>query len=81
MEYSDFSKIKIFGSRALGTYKEGSDIDFVVYGNQITPDLIRTFKIKYDELNLPYSIDVVHYEKIDNAELKAHIDQFSVDFF
>ncbi|HPI39213.1 MAG TPA: nucleotidyltransferase domain-containing protein [Pseudobdellovibrionaceae bacterium] len=81
ISFSDFSKVKVFGSRAIGTYKEGSDIDLVVYGDKITPDLIRTFKIKYEDLNLPYFIDILQYETIDNTALKAHIDQFSIDFY
>ena len=74
-----FRSVKIFGSRALGTFKEGSDIDIAVYGNDINRHLIRKCKIDYENLNLPYQLDLIHYESIDNPELKRHIDEFGQD--
>jgi predicted nucleotidyltransferase len=78
-EFSEIEQAHVFGSRALGTYHEGSDIDLATYGSKITPKTLRTFKISYDNLNLPYQLDVVHYDTIDNLEFKKHIDEHGVD--
>ena len=74
-----FPEIKgayIFGSRAKGTYKPGSDIDIAITGKDISFSTIaRLHALLEDEGPLPYLIDVVHYENIKNQDLKAHIDR------
>jgi len=35
--------------------------------------------MKLDELDLPYKIDIVHYNTITNEELKEHIDRVGID--
>lgn len=79
-QFAEFEKVVIFGSRALGTYREGSDIDLAVFGGSISNISLRKFKILYDELNLPYQLDIIHYESIDNPALKKHIDDYGVSF-
>jgi predicted nucleotidyltransferase len=69
-------EVKVFGSRALGTFKEGSDIDIAIYGPNITPHNIRSLLLAYYRLNLPYKLDIIHYESILNPELKVHIDRY-----
>ena len=66
-------KAILYGSRAMGTYKNGSDIDIVIFGN----DLNSTISYIYDELeeNLPYFIDIEIFENITNQKLKNHIAQ------
>lgn len=72
-QFPEFKKIQIFGSRALGTYREGSDVDIVVFGDKISKESLRSFKIRYDDLNLPYQLDLIHYESIDNKDLKKTV--------
>jgi predicted nucleotidyltransferase len=76
----ELEEVKIFGSRAIGTFKEGSDIDIVIYGPNITPHIIRSLMIAYHRLNLPYKLDIIHYESILNPDLKAHIDEYGKSF-
>lgn len=65
----------IFGSRAMGNYKKGSDVDLAVKGKNITSNTInKVFDLLNEEYPLPYFFDVIHYETIANANLKAHID-------
>ena len=79
-QFSEFEKVLIFGSRALGTYREGSDIDIAVFGRNISRETLRKFKIHYDDLNLPYQLDLIYYESIDNPSLKKHIDENGISF-
>ena len=75
---SQFPEIEIaiiFGSRAIGNFKPGSDIDLCLKGKRISLDSIS--KIKYlleKEGPLPYLVDVVSYSHIQSKELKKHID-------
>lgn len=74
-EFETIEKASIFGSRAMGNYKKGSDVDMAIFGKQITKEVI--FKLD-DYLNeifpLPYFFDILHYENISNDNLKKHID-------
>jgi len=67
--------IVLFGSRAKGVARNGSDIDLAVIGNNISFRDICSLSAKFDELDLPYKIDLVDYNKIINKDLKEHIDR------
>jgi predicted nucleotidyltransferase len=80
--WPEIEKAAIFGSRAMGNYKRGSDIDLVIYGTNITIDTVNTLRIMLnEELPLPYYFDVVHYESLKHDSLKAHIDTYGRTFY
>lgn len=74
--YSEISQVKIFGSRALGSYRDNSDIDLVLWGN-IDESLYAKLNSELDELPLPYIFDVQLYADITQVNLREHIDQFA----
>lgn len=69
----EIEKVEIFGSRAKGTFKTGSDIDFVIYGNDLTDKLIRRISNELDELPTPYKFDILCFASIDNEDLIKNI--------
>ncbi len=72
--YEEVEEAVLFGSRAIDTYKEASDIDIVIKGEQA--DFMLAAKIKghfEDETYLPFFFDIISYNSIDNDELKKHI--------
>jgi len=72
----------IFGSRAKGNYKPASDLDIVVKGERIADNtILKLLDLLEEELPLPYFIDVLYYEKINNKELKEHIDRMGKVFY
>ena len=71
----------IFGSRAMGTYKNGSDIDIALKGKKINFDTISTIRLRLDELTYAYMYDVIDYKKISNPAVKAHIDELGIVFY
>jgi len=74
-------KAMLFGSRALGNYKKGSDVDIVLYGNDIESE-VHLLDIELNEhTNLPYYFDVLNYSEINNLDLKKHIDKFGKVIF
>ena len=80
-EVSAIKQIIIFGSRAMGNYKQGSDVDLALKGN-ITDDLLANFKYKLnEELPVPYFFDVVDYQSITQDNLKKHIDTHGKVFY
>ena len=44
-KYPEIDKASIFGSRAKGNYKNGSDIDIALYGKKITLDTVTSLII------------------------------------
>jgi len=74
-------KTILFGSRAKGNFQPGSDIDIVLQGTNLKLDDILDFKIKIEELLLPYKFDITIYERIKNQELLDHIDRVGVLLF
>ncbi|HED05295.1 MAG TPA: nucleotidyltransferase domain-containing protein [Ignavibacteria bacterium] len=77
-----YEKAVIFGSRAIGNFKRGSDIDIALYGKKLTSDILNNIKIKLNEqLPIPYFIDIVNYAEIQNENLKKHIDREGKVFY
>ena len=75
------SKIKdviLFGSRAKGNYRNGSDIDLAIKGKNLKLVDLNELLIKIDGLYLPYEIDIVIYSKIKNKDLIEHIDRIGI---
>ncbi|MDD2729134.1 nucleotidyltransferase domain-containing protein [Malikia sp.] len=71
----------LYGSRARGNYKRGSDIDLTLKGDALTyRDLLRLMD-ELDDLLLPYMIDLSLYAQIDNHALREHIDRVEVVFY
>lgn len=77
-KFPEINGAKIFGSRAIGNYKPGSDIDIALNG-QISQQRLANIKgILSDEISTPYIFDVVVYEQLDNEQLKNHINQYGI---
>jgi predicted nucleotidyltransferase len=70
----------LYGSRAKGNYKNGSDIDLTLRGAVAFRELLR-IETELDDLLLPWMIDLSIYEHIDNPALIEHIQQVGVEFY
>lgn len=80
---SSFSTIEeaiLYGSRAMETYRNGSDIDICLKGNLTFTDLLRTERKLDDEL-LPYKIDLSIFQNIENEDLKQHINRIGKSLY
>ena len=69
----------LFGSRALGTHKESSDIDIALKGD-ISPTLIAHLKEELEDSALPYFCDIISYEKAPK-KLKESIDSHALPLY
>lgn len=69
------AKIILFGSRALGNAKEGSDIDIAIdNGTPIPPHEISRIRATMENLRTPLFVDVVDLQSI-SAEFKEKIEK------
>ena len=80
-KYEQVEKVILYGSRALGTYNERSDIDLVAIGKNIDRYIIINIKHNLEELNIPYFIDLQDYKSINNNNLIEHINRAGIEFY
>jgi len=75
-KYPGIKQAILYGSRAKGKFRNGSDIDLTLKtGENFTfTDLLRIGS-DFDDSTLPYFVDVSIYNKLSNPDLKAHIDR------
>jgi predicted nucleotidyltransferase len=72
--YPDVREVWIFGSRANGTYKPGSDIDLAIVNEGVAHDMLRRIVADFEESSLPYFVDVIHLPALKNKDLAAEIN-------
>ena len=75
--YPDVEAAILFGSRAINTFKEASDVDIVIKGEKANFALAARIKGHLeDETYLPFFFDIIAYNSIDNDALKLHIEKY-----
>jgi len=74
-KYPSVTQVVLYGSRAKGNYRSGSDIDLTMKGDGINLKLLNKITNDLDDLLLPYTFDLSIFAQIDNRDLIAHIDR------
>jgi predicted nucleotidyltransferase len=75
-KYPGIKQAILYGSRAKGNYRNGSDID-ISLKTDVTFTRTNLLHISgdFDDSDLPYFVDVSNYDKLSNSDLKSHIDR------
>lgn len=76
--FPEIESVKIYGSRAKGNYKNGSDIDLALIGDQVSLQTVLRLATQLDDLDLPYEFDLCVYRQINNPDFKDHIDRIGM---
>lgn len=79
--YPEIEKAVIYGSRAKGNYRTGSDIDITLFGNMLTHEHLNRIETQLDDLPLVYTIDLSLFNYIDSPELLEHINRVGKLFY
>ncbi len=79
-QYPDIEQVVVYGSRAMGSSRRGSDIDLCLKGEQLDWKTLNRIADRLDALELPYRLDLCLYHLIDNPDLIAHIDRVGQPF-
>ncbi|HBA86814.1 MAG TPA: hypothetical protein DCZ75_02175 [Geobacter sp.] len=74
-------KAMLYGSRATGHFKPGSDIDLTLFGESLTSLELGIIDEELDDLLLPYQIDLSIFHRIENLDLREHIERVGVVFY
>ena len=80
-KYPQIERVVLYGSRAKGNYKTGSDIDLTLIGDNLNLSVINKISNEIDDLLLPYTIDISIFAQISNPNLIEHIKRVGVVFF
>ena len=81
VQYPQIEKVILYGSRAKGNFKNGSDIDLTLNGNGLNLSVINKISLELDDLLLPYSFDVSIFKQISNPDLVEHIKRVGIIFY
>ncbi|MBD3755876.1 MAG: nucleotidyltransferase domain-containing protein [Gammaproteobacteria bacterium] len=79
--YPEIQKVVIYGSRAKGNYRPGSDIDLTLLGEAIDNTILSKVLVDLDDLNTPYLMDVSIFKQLSSADLIEHIARVGQVFY
>ncbi|MGZ3784993.1 MAG: nucleotidyltransferase domain-containing protein [Bdellovibrio sp.] len=71
-------EVILYGSRVKGTFREGSDIDLTLKGNELSLAILSRIETQLDQLMLPYKIDISLFSNLQNEDLIDHITRVGV---
>ncbi len=77
-DYPEIAAIRLFGSRAKGNYRHGSDIDLCLEAPTLSAARRLQMETRIDDLLLPWRVDLVLRHEIDLPALLAHIDRVGI---
>lgn len=79
--WPQIQRVLLYGSRAKGSYRPGSDIDLVIEGDELTLTQLLAIENQIDDLLLPWMVDISLKHQIDNTSLLEHIARVGVPFY
>jgi predicted nucleotidyltransferase len=80
-KYEQVEAAILYGSRAKGTFRKGSDIDLSLKGEKLNTSILFRIENELDDLLLPYQLDLSILHQIDNDGLLDHIERVGVLFW
>lgn len=80
--YPQVEQAILYGSRAKGNYKNGSDIDLTLRGGaDLTLNVLYRISDELDDLLLPYTIDLSIFSHISDPDVIEHIQRVGMTFY
>jgi len=80
-QYPAINEVVLFGSRAKGNYRDNSDIDLAIKGEDINLSTLQEIETKLEELYIPNAIDLLVFDNIKNLDLINHINRVGKQFY
>lgn len=80
-KHPEIDKVVIYGSRAKGNYRKGSDIDLSMFGMDLNYNLIGKTSSELDDLNTPYLFDISIFKLLNSPSLEEHINRVGKVFY
>lgn len=71
----------LYGSRAKGNFRPGSDIDLTLMGAELDLDLLGRIAGRLEESSIPYKVDLSLWDQLDHSALREHIERVGLVFY
>ncbi len=68
-------RIILFGSRARGDARPGSDVDLAVEGEHLAPETLAAMQTRIEESTIPYLVDLVPLDENLDPRLRERIER------
>lgn len=75
------TRVVLYGSRAMGNYRKGSDIDLCIEAEDFTLTQLLRVATQIDDLLLPWKVDLVIKNRIDHEGLLEHINSVGIEVY
>ncbi|MBN4082397.1 nucleotidyltransferase domain-containing protein [Mariprofundus ferrooxydans] len=79
--HPEVEEVMLYGSRAKGNYKVGSDIDLTMKGEMVDFSVMSTISQELYDLPIPYTVDLSIFSNITNEALVKHIERVGKVFY
>lgn len=80
-KYPEVEKVLLYGSRAKGNFKPGSDIDLTFVGDLLSQSILNKIEDDIDDLLLPYNFDLSILKNVSNPDFIAHVNRVGIVFY
>ncbi len=81
VQYPEVESAIVYGSRAKGNYRPGSDIDLTLTGSELAYNTLLRIDTKIDDLLLPYLFDISLLRQISNPDVVDHIRRIGIPLY
>lgn len=78
--YPEVRRVTLFGSRAMGTFGRGSDIDLALEGPDLDARTLTRIATELEDSDLPYKVDLLLRDDQLDPKLEAHIRRHGKPF-
>ncbi len=73
--WPEVEKLVLFGSRARGDFRPGSDIDLAIFAPRLSDREFAHLWNTIDDLPIAFKLDILHWDHLDNAALREQIQK------
>lgn len=80
-KHHEVEEVIIYGSRAKGNFRNGSDIDLTMKGENISDEILSKIMCDIDDLNTPYLFDISIFNRLRSPHLEEHIQRVGKAFY
>ena len=80
-KFDAIKKVKLYGSRAKGNYRTGSDVDLALFGDDFSHHDLTSIALQLDDLMLAYTFDLSRFQDIESDELIEHINRVGITIY
>jgi predicted nucleotidyltransferase len=79
--HPEVEKAIVYGSRAMGKHRKGSDIDLTLVGDRLDHGLLACIARQLEDSPIPYQVDLSLKAHIDNPNLLEHVARVGKVFY